>query len=525
MSSRIACLVSLVALTFSVTTAEAKEAEKAPAAQPGDQIVWIKDLPKAFARAKEKKKILMICVNAKQVDQGRNEPAAKGLREIVYKDVRIVGKSREFVMAYLTPQGTSADYGELRAFGIEGLIVSPQHIFVHPDGDELISRHEYWPHGQGENAVKALLKLMNDAQAKYAKMTPERGGKAPAPPDDDDLEMEPEPPTPEQDTPTESDAALRKQWIDERLHNVKLGAASKRVESISLLIEHDKDGDCLGPLLALLTEVEDVHVLTDLVRGLGVNELDKAALPLTKFLKHKEKVIRANAAISLEHIGCPEAAAELRSRASREKDLIVQRHIYRALGRCGAGDAKARATLLKAAKETKDIPRSYGALVGLSYFKGDKKAASGLEKIIQRIGPPSWGRGGGSWERGTQRTLAIWALAHVGDEKSADFLKEKLIAPIEKRGGRWSGRFLSFFNAAASILLGDEDARDNLDNGLRYYLARAQEEHPWMDQDRQDRDFSGFTPHADWDVPKESGFGGGGGGPGPGGGGGGSGNR
>ena len=57
-------------------------------------------------------------------------------------------------MRSLRPAGNSADYGELRALGIEGLIVSPQHIFVHPNGEKILVRQEYWSHGSVRPASK-----------------------------------------------------------------------------------------------------------------------------------------------------------------------------------------------------------------------------------------------------------------------------------------------------------------------------------------------------------------------------------
>ena len=109
----------------------------AAAAQGADAVSWTKDLPAAFAEAKAKRKILMVCVNAKFVTgSAKEEPANKGLREVVYKDARVVGKSREFVCALLTPATKSSEYAELRDLGIEGEIIAPQHIFVHPDGNE-----------------------------------------------------------------------------------------------------------------------------------------------------------------------------------------------------------------------------------------------------------------------------------------------------------------------------------------------------------------------------------------------------
>ena len=48
-----------------------------------EQVKWSKDLSAAFAQAKAEKKILMICVNAKQVrGSSKEEPAAKGLRGV-----------------------------------------------------------------------------------------------------------------------------------------------------------------------------------------------------------------------------------------------------------------------------------------------------------------------------------------------------------------------------------------------------------------------------------------------------------
>ena len=93
-----------------------------PQAAPGDTITWTNGVAKAFERAVKMHKPVMICINAQRVDSGKVEPAAKGLREVVYKDVRVVGKSRRFICVFLTSAGSSSDYGELRArFGIEGI--------------------------------------------------------------------------------------------------------------------------------------------------------------------------------------------------------------------------------------------------------------------------------------------------------------------------------------------------------------------------------------------------------------------
>ena len=122
------------ALCFAVALLGMGDSVRAQGA-PGGGVAWVEDLTAAFAQAKERQAILMICVNAAQVDGSpREEPAAKGLREVVYRDARFVARSRDFVCALLTRASASSEFGELRLLGIEGALVSPQHIFVHPDG-------------------------------------------------------------------------------------------------------------------------------------------------------------------------------------------------------------------------------------------------------------------------------------------------------------------------------------------------------------------------------------------------------
>jgi len=136
-------------------------------AEPEEGIAWITEVVAGFEKAAKEKKVLMICINAKNTPGERMETAAHGLREVVYKDPVVVAKSREFVCVFLTPEGSSEDYGEMRLrFGIEGDIVSPQHIFAHGEhdiGSKPLLRRQYWYYGSGEDAVKALLGLMDKA--------------------------------------------------------------------------------------------------------------------------------------------------------------------------------------------------------------------------------------------------------------------------------------------------------------------------------------------------------------------------
>lgn len=514
----LAAFLSLLALPAVVLRAEEKTDEPAPA-QQGDTITWTTEVAKAFDQAAAAKKPVMICINSRRVDGGKVEPAAAGLREVVYRDPRIVTKSRKFVCVFLTSEGSSADYGELRArFAISGTIVSPQHIFshyAHKQGDHFLARREYWPFGKGEDAVKALLTMMDEALAAFSVR---EGGPAPTPGGegpDGGAEAPAQPDAP--DAP--ADDAERQAWIDELLKIVAEGAAEKRKAALNSLVANDKDGDCIKRVIALIPawekEKDRVPHLVDVVRVLGIPDLGEAALAMHDLLKHKDDSLRANVAVTLEYIGSPESVAELKGRAPREKVEVIANHLYRALGRCGKGDSKVRALLLKKAKGAKSEWATFGPIVGLAYFEDDPKAARGVEKLLKAMGPPGGRRGGGA---GTMtRALLAWCLSHVGDAKSGTFMRERMIKPLEHSQAWWTNAVVTYYDNVAKVCEGSDEAAGNVDEGIRRTLGFVGGTEKVHDDARKGRDTSKFEPKADWEVEARSG--GGGGRPGGGGGG------
>ena len=468
-------------------------------AQAGGKINWSSDLTTAFAEAKQKQKILMVCVNAKYVTGRKTmEPASKGLREVVYKDTRVVYRSGEFVCALLTPASGSSEFGELRLLGIEGALVSPQHIFIHPDGKKILLRKEYWSHGKGDAAVKALLAMMKEAQAKLA------GGDAipdATAPETDDLVGDKSAPEGEK----------RPACIEDRLKEVvsgsKSSASKERKRAIEVLVRSDKDGDCTAPLLALLEEQKkNTELLVDLIRGLGFDKLVVAALPVSGFLGHKDKKVRGNAAVSLEYIGShdPQVVAALRKAAGKEKDPDIANHLYRALGRCGAEDKKARSLLLKKCGSAKSEFASYGPSIGLAYFENDSKAARGVEKILKKIGVPG---GRGSARNIVKRGVICWTLAQIGDKKSAKFMREQLIKKLENMQAFWVAGLKSYYKGVARACDGDGEAKAGVGEGVRGFVSYAKgansehydrEARSMMDEFRKGRDAGGYTPKGDF---------------------------
>ncbi|MDJ0522600.1 MAG: hypothetical protein QNJ90_11085 [Planctomycetota bacterium] len=498
------CLAALctcaVLLLGAPALANEKKAEKETPVQPGDTITWSRDVVKAFEKAAAQRKPVMICINSQRVDGGRVEPAAKGLREVVYRDVRIVAKSRQFVCVFLTSAGSSAEYGELRArFGIDGLIVSPQHIFAHPDhktGDQPLFRKEYWPYGKSEGAVKALLDMMDKSLAAFAAR---EGGTAT--PEAPEAKPEPEPDAPDAPVAPEADEK-RTAWIQQLLDIVKRGGAAQREEAVRSLVANDRKGDCIDPLVALMPKLfEDKMIpeLTTVVRGLTIPGLDKAALIMHEFLKHKDDDLRANTAVTLEYIGSKESIKPLTARVAREKNNDIANHMYRALGRCGKGESKVRSLLLKKAKGSKTETASFGPIVGLAYFEKDAKAARGVEKQLKALGPPGGGRRGGG--RGTlKRAMLAWTLSEIGDPKSADFMRERMLAPLENVQSWWKGAVMTYYEAVARSCEGDEEAQDGVTEGVTGTLSFVGGSERFQDERRQGRDKSKFEPKAEWEV-------------------------
>ena len=486
-------------------------AEDAPsAAQPGDRVSFLTDVTQAFEKAAAQRKPVMICINSKKVDGGREEPAAKGLREIVYLDPRVVTKSRSFICVFLTSEGSSDDYGELRVrFGIDGLIVSPQHIFAHPDhkqGQPPLARKEYWPHGKGEGAVKALLDMMDEALRSFGARegTPQTrgdgGAATPPPPDATDAPAAPQA------------ADERAKWVQQLIGIVREGGVLKRGDALRLLVSNDRDGDCFEPLIALLEEFKEekakLEVVNDVVHVLGVPGLEKAALAIHDLLKHKDDALRANAAVTLEYIGSKESVDALSARVQREKSDVIAGHMYRALGRCGAGDSKVRALLVKKVKGAKSEWATYGPIVGLAYFAKDAKAARDVEKLLASVGPPSFGRRGG-WTNNMKRALLAWTLSEIQDPKSGAFMQKEMLEPLKNVQSPWLTPVVEYYEAIARKCDGDAEADAAIQAGIQRTLEFSGGTAEITDAARKDRDRSKFEPKADWELEGRT-FGGGG---------------
>ncbi len=491
--------------TFAVLvglTAGASYAEDPPA----DAIAFLRDLPKAYALAKEEGKPLMICINSRKVDrEGRLEPAARELREHTYKAPVIVELSKKFVCAFLTAESTSDDFGELRThYQIDGLIVSPQHIFAYPDG-KLIFREEFWPYGTGDGSVSALKSMMERALAKDRA----RRGDTTTPGPSTEEAGPGTAPGADPLGPVPTDPEARQRWIETQLQSARSPDAERARVALNALLDADTDGTILPRILELLeAEKKNPPVLVEIVRALGRPGLEAAREPVEDFLKHKDGALRGTAAVSLEYIGSPESVGALIRQASREDDEAIANHVYRALGRCGHDDHRAQRTLLKHVQASKSNFASYGPIIGLAYCEGEKSVVREVEKLVKKEGVGGGRRGG--WRGGGKRALLTWCLSEIGEEKSATFIREEIMPSVGE--SQWSARILDFYDAAAKVLEGDASARSTVEGGVQFAIGGGggrsggrggpgtpAEPRPRLDDDaRKFREVRGFTPKGEF---------------------------
>jgi hypothetical protein len=410
----------------------------APSSSPASPYVdWQPSLVSGFEAAKKQNRPIFIAINAEHVDgKSRFEPAAKELRENTYLDPAVVKKSREFVCVFVKPDANSADYGELRShFAIDGIVVSPQHIFAHADGT-LIERKEYWSFGAGAASVEALLGMMDAAllshRAKLGLKTPGVSG-----------------------TVEEQRAA----WIRERIQKVRDGAAdhASRDVAIGELVHGDKQGDCVPPLCALLLEPKkDPDTTAAIVRGLGKPGLEAAVPTVVQMLDETSDDVRSNAAVTLEYIGSASAIDPLTKRLSKEHDDFTRNNCCRALGHCGAKQEAVRKTLLRELATAKTNKLSAGPSIGLSYFTKDAEAARGIEKILLP---------GVDWQK---RAYALYALTEIRDPKSAEFVQEKVVKTEKNQAA------VQFLLSVVAVLSGkdaDGEAQKSVNRGIESALG------------------------------------------------------
>ena len=395
----------------------------APArAGDGTQIDWVGDWKEAFRQAKQTGKPVMICINSKDGEQA-NERAAQE----TYRDTWFVPMTRRFVMIVVSvrehaSEGACPRFGrvtckehlacwkELRVeHGDEFLLpdttdemISPQHAWFRPDG-KLLQRQEY------ELFRDQLLERM---QAVLTACGPSPNANAPL--DDRDR------------------AALER---------AKKGDKEARWAAFGTLFASEKTA-VRAALVDLLKDTKAKPPKCELLRAFGRGKVLDARPMVETLLKDNDADVRSFAAVCLEEMASADSVATLVKRAKVERDAMVRKNLYRALGACGgpAADKTAARALLKAVADDSQKMVCKHAALALRHFAGagSKLVRKRLEQLALQMKDED------------VRQAIVCALAYVGNQKSTVRVLEKV---LEKTNGEWK---LKFVHSAIAKLQGEK---------------------------------------------------------------------
>lgn len=278
------------------------------------------------------------------------------------------------------------------------------------------------------------------------------------------------------------------------------GPAAARADAVTKLLADDVTGAGFAAVVGAVAELEkrkDAPALVDVARQLGRPGLEPAVTTLVGMLDAKDAELRATAAVSLEHVGSATAVGPLLARLDREKDDAVLAHVLRAVGRCGAREDRVRAALDRRAASGKTEALCCAAVIGLAHAKGDAATARVLEEHLTRVGPPGFGRRADKGVNSLKRVYLGWALAAVGDPKSATFVRERLLKPLEHvTGGPMVDAVIAFYVAVHDVCAGRPDAMAIVEAGAKTVLATYG--NPLTADARKQRAFSSYVPLAEW---------------------------
>ncbi|MCY2959511.1 MAG: HEAT repeat domain-containing protein [Planctomycetota bacterium] len=105
---------------------------------------------------------------------------------------------------------------------------------------------------------------------------------------------------------------------------------------------------------------------------------------VAEFLDDNDEALRREAAVALEQLAAPQAVPALTKALAAEKEPGHQKDLVRALGACGANDAKTRAALIKRAKGDKQALVRANAYLALGWSASDPEVKALLRSTLEK---------------------------------------------------------------------------------------------------------------------------------------------
>ncbi len=372
----------------------------------GGKIEWTADLEQALARAASEKRVVMVALG--EAGEGRTARHLKSL----YPSKAIAAHVGQTInvpawsfdpdekralprLAGITERDHMRNLGLTRERWVTpnelGIIALPQHIWLSPGGDVLLSCP--WEIDAQEFAWccdEALRRAGIEERPEAAKGAhPPRRlllGETYRVLDDDKLGR-----------------GLKPEELEESLGELKkrfLSMGDREVLTRILFTDDDDAADFMMKQLGLWDMggagtggiVDGTIALTGLISpALFLEILEDAA-------SSNSESRRAQVAVAYEQFGSPEGLATVKKALKKEKVASVRAEWARALGACGRGEKSVAKALIRAARKDKSARVRRSAIIGLGHVLPEASAQAFLEETVTAGG-------------GLEREAAIVALA------------------------------------------------------------------------------------------------------------------
>lgn len=175
------------------------------------------------------------------------------------------------------------------------------------------------------------------------------------------------------------------------------------------------------------------------------------------FLGDNDPDLQREAAVALEQLGAPQAIPALTKALAGEKDPAKQKDLVRALGACGAHDAKTRAALVKRAKSDKQAAVRANALIALGWSANEPDAKALLRETLEKGADPE--RAAAAIAVGLSRDAAWTAVLDTAAAQAKD---ESVKDAIEAAKSVVGGAPLPALRRHVVRFGGDEVGRDRI---------------------------------------------------------------
>jgi hypothetical protein len=364
----------------------------AGSASAGD-IRWAKGYEAALAEAQAGNKVVFVAVNMD------GELANDHLADKVYHSEALVGLASETVNLVASRFEHGPKDAECKRFGgitcsehqwvekavrgnliqptKDGEVVAPQHLFLGPDGQILLSVAYYVTE---EELLWCFVTALTKVDPKTKRAMP-RGARPPL-----RLKMD------------SVEGAEAVKTLARPLSKEELREAIKRLQSGFGALE---DMDTFGRVLATDDPEAVKYAEREVGSGFVAYTSEMAASVLrtigrtsppafwgvvAPLLEHHDAGVRMHAAVALEQLAADDSNRAVQKALSGEKDEFVQKELLRALGTTGRGNAGARKLLLRHAKSDKSALLRANALLALGLHADEKEIGQFLRDVLAQGG-------------------------------------------------------------------------------------------------------------------------------------------